>query len=206
MASSCIVCSTEVPEGRRTCSVECRVLNAGRFAGEKRTREAALRRAAREHPCECCGTLIHTNGRFCSSSCAAKVTNRENPRRSRQLLHDVFCLACGAEIKSYAHRKYCNNVCQVMYQRRLKIDEWFAHPERFTTGVTKWMRDYLLETRGTRCEDCRSAPRSRRTGKAMLQIDHVDGDRRNNRIENHKILCASCHTQTETWGYVGRSK
>jgi hypothetical protein len=36
--------------------------------------------------------------------------------------------------------------------------------------------------------------------KLTLQIDHVDGDWRNNEICNLRFLCPNCHTQTETWG------
>ena len=33
-----------------------------------------------------------------------------------------------------------------------------------------------------------------------LQLDHIDGDPANNMIENLRILCPNCHTQTETFG------
>jgi hypothetical protein len=34
----------------------------------------------------------------------------------------------------------------------------------------------------------------------VLQIDHIDGDATNNVLENLRILCPNCHTQTTTWG------
>lgn len=33
----------------------------------------------------------------------------------------------------------------------------------------------------------------------ILQVDHVDGDRTNNTLENLRLLCPNCHSQTETW-------
>jgi hypothetical protein len=36
--------------------------------------------------------------------------------------------------------------------------------------------------------------------KIPLQLDHVNGDNSDNRIENLRILCANCHCLTPTWG------
>lgn len=32
-----------------------------------------------------------------------------------------------------------------------------------------------------------------------LQLDHINGDNRDNRIENLRLLCPNCHSQTETF-------
>ncbi|MET9620848.1 HNH endonuclease signature motif containing protein [Streptomyces sp. NPDC006464] len=37
-----------------------------------------------------------------------------------------------------------------------------------------------------------------------LEVDHVDGDWRNNRVENLRLLCPNCHSTTDT--YRGRGK
>jgi len=33
-----------------------------------------------------------------------------------------------------------------------------------------------------------------------LQLHHVNGDGRDNRLENLQILCPNCHSQTGSWG------
>lgn len=37
-----------------------------------------------------------------------------------------------------------------------------------------------------------------------LQLDHINGDRRDNRLENLRVLCPNCHAQTDTW--CGRNR
>ncbi|MFJ6565901.1 HNH endonuclease signature motif containing protein [Streptomyces sp. NPDC091292] len=37
-----------------------------------------------------------------------------------------------------------------------------------------------------------------------LEVDHIDGDWRNNRVENLRLLCPNCHSTTDT--YRGRGK
>jgi ribosomal protein L7Ae-like RNA K-turn-binding protein len=49
------------------------------------------------------------------------------------------------------------------------------------------------------CEICNQGPIW--NGKPLtLQLDHINGDHNDNRIENLRILCPNCHTQTETFG------
>lgn len=33
----------------------------------------------------------------------------------------------------------------------------------------------------------------------MLQIDHINGDKKDNKLENLRLLCPNCHSQTETF-------
>lgn len=33
----------------------------------------------------------------------------------------------------------------------------------------------------------------------VLELDHVDGNKKNNSLDNLKLLCPNCHSQTDTW-------
>lgn len=34
-----------------------------------------------------------------------------------------------------------------------------------------------------------------------LQVDHINGDKNDNRAENLRFLCPNCHSQTSNWGF-----
>ncbi|MET8815237.1 HNH endonuclease [Streptomyces sp. NPDC004549] len=54
-----------------------------------------------------------------------------------------------------------------------------------------------------RCAGCGIEPVWR--GRPLpLEVDHIDGDWRDNRIGNLRFLCPNCHSATD--GYRGRSK
>jgi|SRR5882724_1422497 len=38
----------------------------------------------------------------------------------------------------------------------------------------------------------------------VLQLDHINGKRRDHRLPNLRIACPNCHTQTKTWGQKAR--
>lgn len=55
----------------------------------------------------------------------------------------------------------------------------------------------LLVERGYKCESCLN---TEWLGKPIpLELEHCDGDNRNNTKENLKLLCCNCHAMTTTW-------
>lgn len=70
-----------------------------------------------------------------------------------------------------------------------------------------YRRQLLADRDGNQCALCGLPPEW--NGKPLVfQIDHVDGDRTNNDPTNWRMLCANCHTQTDTFGgrNIGRRK
>jgi hypothetical protein len=49
-----------------------------------------------------------------------------------------------------------------------------------------------------KCEEC-GLPGSWNGKPISIELDHIDGKRTNHRIENLRMLCPNCHSQTDTY-------
>lgn len=63
-----------------------------------------------------------------------------------------------------------------------------------------WLKSRLIEAglKGSRCEHCGIS--EWRGNPLSLHLHHVNGDGLDNRLENLELLCANCHSQTDTYG------
>lgn len=68
--------------------------------------------------------------------------------------------------------------------RRRLLDEGLLRYECYECGISHWFGE-----------------------KLPLHLDHINGSARDNRIENLRMLCPNCHSQTATFGgrNVGKS-
>jgi hypothetical protein len=54
------------------------------------------------------------------------------------------------------------------------------------------------------CEECGTSEWNGK--KLMCELDHINGNSRDHRLENLKILCPNCHSQTDTFRAKNKSK
>lgn len=78
-----------------------------------------------------------------------------------------------------------------------KSEEIFCENSTYdrTTLRNKIIKENILEYK---CQSC--CIENWNNKKISLQLDHINGIRNDNRIENLRFLCPNCHSQTETWG------
>lgn len=56
---------------------------------------------------------------------------------------------------------------------------------------------HLIRLRGHICESCKLSEWL--TKPIPLELEHIDGNRMNDNIDNLKLLCCNCHSFTSTW-------
>lgn len=74
-------------------------------------------------------------------------------------------------------------------------------PRRWGTVTRLWAYRYLTLRDGEGCARCGELP----TAQNTLDIDHLDGDPRNNDPENLRLLCRSCNVAVENSARTGES-
>lgn len=74
---------------------------------------------------------------------------------------------------------------------------WNKDNFSLTPQNTKAIKLKLIRDRGHQCEKCKLTEWFEIP--ITLELEHVDGNRTNNKDENLKLFCPNCHSQTPTW-------
>ena len=78
-------------------------------------------------------------------------------------------------------KKYCNIKCQQEYQTKTRINLWIEGTLKISTYS---IRNYLLKKQEGKCFKCGWSEINPITNKIPLELEHIDGDWRNNSYKN----------------------
>jgi hypothetical protein len=113
----------------------------------------------------------------------------------------ITCVGCNSEREVWNHSScmYCSNVCAANHKYSLWLEDWLndaasGSSGSKTNGCTKRVKRYFNENI-YHCESC-GIGREWKKRPLTLEINHIDGDRKNNKRSNLELICPNCHSQT----------
>lgn len=153
--------------------------------------------------------------KFCCSSCSTIFNNKNrtintNEKISKTLknrIKKIFsnCIVCDKKTKKI-DSLYCSNSCHMIHRYNIYIDKWKKNEVDGKKGdnVSNYIRKYLFLKYDNKCTKCDWSIKNEFTNNIPLEIEHIDGDSKNNKEENLTLLCPNCHSLTKTYKGANR--
>lgn len=140
--------------------------------------------------------------KFCSSSCSTIYNNKLREKKETNI---ISCKNCSKDIllSKNINRVFCSKKCHRDYEYDERIILWKQNKLTGYKGKNKsiapWLRKYLFNLRGAKCERCGWDVVHPIDGKPLVEINHIDGNAENNSENNLEILCPNCHSMTHNF-------
>ena len=143
--------------------------------------------------CPKCGTPHLKDGTFCSRKCANSRTWSSATRRKRSAsLKKAWKKGIfdGVDFNVKASSEAVSRTAQTKKRMIMETVPFEQLPPTYR-------KEKLYELYGKKCSRC---DLSEWQGEPLvLEMDHINGVRTDNRLDNCRLLCPNCHSMTPTW-------
>lgn len=159
--------------------------------------DSSALRMSEPYPNTVCSTPDCSNPVYKRSSQKNKYCSNDCRATNFILKDEVVCPQCNQKFKRTNSRQvHCSRTCSNQGRKGVKYGK--GRPSCKVSRV-RTLKQALIDLSGEKCSWCAQGPVW--NGLPLtLQVDHINGDNTDDRLENLRILCPNCHTQTDTWG------
>lgn len=145
------------------------------------------------------------NQKYCSKKCTVIGRHKNNGTTKK----NKNCLNCGKDITNRFSKKYCTIKCQTEFRNNIKIQDWKNGLElgiSGRTGTQDFIYTYIWKKYENKCAICGWDKINPYSNKVPLELEHIDGDWKNNNEDNLTLLCPNCHSLTSTYKALNKGK
>ena len=141
-----------------------------------------------------CGKVAKYISRHSKKYCCESFTSKCEAIRNKSSLSLKHCYKNGSRKYTSGSENYKNlpfETKERMAWSKGKQLKSFDEVNIFTK------KEILIKERGYCCESCKLS--SWLDKPITIELDHIDGNNKNNSKDNLRLLCPNCHSQTPTW-------
>lgn len=117
------------------------------------------------------------------------------------------CKNCNKDLFKKGANVYCSRKCQHDYQYKEYIANWKNNNVDGMMGqfqISRHIKRFLFEKYNFKCTKCKwnKVNPLNKYKLPALEVEHIDGNYKNNKEDNLTLLCPNCHSLTPTFrGY-----
>lgn len=218
----CKECSTPilVRDGEKITRVRQKVYCTRTCAAHRNNK--AFPKRQHEGRCKTCRTAVKAAWAYCEICRSERPKPKprgsakmgaQRVRRKGTPTRPNICPTCSLAFTGC--RRYCSTQCRpnntaiATARRAVFIEAWKAGDidgGKCDYQVSRCIRIYLFQKHDSKCSQCGWSERNPLTGRVPLHVDHIDGDWRNHREENLRLICPNCHSLTPTYGSLNKGR